>query len=318
MSYATSTNPPTEDEVLGYFDSLSNWGRWGGDDQRGTLNLIDDQARRRGAAAVRHGVSVSCAWEVGTRPGGIERNTSAFRSAADLGVPEHAHARWGGSGEHLCFEFHGIQHTHVDSLCHVFWDGRMYNGKPAEMVTNDGGAEWCAVTEAETGMVTRGVLLDIPALRDEEWLEPGEAVFPEELEAAEERQGVRVESGDAVLLRTGFGRMRHSGAGEGVEAISATQAGWHASCLPWFRDRGVAFIGADTANDAMPSGYPGVFFPVHAVGITALGLWLLDNCDLETCAATAAYLRQWDFLLSVCPLRMAGVSGSPVNPIATF
>jgi kynurenine formamidase len=139
-------------------------------------------------------------------------------------------------------------------------------------------------------------------------------VFPDDLEEAERRQGVRVRSGDAVLLRTGYGRVRH----EAGEASGFTQAGWHASCLPWLHERDVALIGADTPQDVQPSGYEDVLMPVHAVSLVAMGLWLLDNCDLEVCATTAAELGQWDFHLAVAPVRFAGTSGSPVNPIATF
>jgi kynurenine formamidase len=125
---------------------------------------------------------------------------------------------------------------------------------------------------------------------------------------------VRVRSGDAVLLRTGYGRVRH----EAGEASGFTQAGWHASCLPWLHEREVALIGADTPQDVQPSGYEDVLMPVHAVSLVAMGLWLLDNCDLEVCATTAAELGQWDFHLTIAPVRFAGTSGSPVNPIATF
>jgi kynurenine formamidase len=145
-------------------------------------------------------------------------------------------------------------------------------------------------------------------------LEPGQGVFPDDLEEAERRQGVRVGSGDAVLLRTGYGRARH----EAGAASGFTQAGWHASCLPWLHDRQVALIGADTPQDVQPSGYDDVLMSVHAVSLVAMGLWLLDNCDLEVCATTAVELGQWDFHLSVAPVRFAGTSGSPVNPIATF
>jgi kynurenine formamidase len=316
-------NLPAEDEVLSYFSSLSNWGRWGDDDERGTLNHIDAEARRRGAGAVRHGRSISCAWELDTGPGGMERHTMAFATAGQMPMPEgvtnpHEHARWGSSGEMLSLAFHGGLHTHLDSLCHIFWDEKMYNGKSASMVGPEDGATWGSVTAASDGLVTRGVLIDIAGLRGVPWLEPGDPVGPEDLEAAEARQGVRVQPGDGLLLRTGYGRFRHETGDAPLDAISMEQAGWHASCLPWLQERQVAFIGADTANDVMPSGYPGVFMPIHAVGLVAMGLWLLDNCDLEACAATAEELQQWDFNLAVCPLRLAGVSGSPVNPIATF
>jgi kynurenine formamidase len=306
-------------DVLGYFDSLSNWGRWGDDDELGTLNLITDDVRLAAARAVRHGRSVSCAWEV-TAPDEMERSTNTCPCAADMpgagNMPARFHAdrRWGFSNERLGLMFHGNTVTHLDSPCHLFWDGRMYNGRPHTMVDAATGSAWAAVTAAAGGIVTRGVLLDIAAVRGVPWLEPGEGVFPADLEEAERRQGVRVRAGDAVLLRTGFGRARH----ETGAAVGLSQAGWHASCLPWLREREVALIGADTPQDVQPSGVDEVLMPVHAVGLVAMGLWLLDNCDLESCASTAAELAQWDFQLAVAPIRFAGTSGSPVNPIATF
>jgi kynurenine formamidase len=306
-------------DVLGYFDKLSNWGRWGDDDELGTLNLITDEVRLAAARAVRHGRSVSCAWEVAA-PQEMERATTSCPCAADMpgaeNMPERFHAdrRWGFSNERLGLLFHGNTITHLDSPCHLFWDGHMYNGRSHSLVDAEKGSAWAAVTAAADGIVTRGVLLDVAAVRDVPWLEPGQGVFPEDLEAAERRQGVRVRSGDGVLLRTGQGLSRHeAGPHSGVE-----QAGWHASCLPWLHERGVALIGADTPQDVQPSGFDDVLMPIHAVSLVAMGLWLVDNCDLEACAATATELGQWDFQLAVAPVRLAGTSGSPVNPIATF
>lgn len=310
---------PTQDDVLGYFRSLSNWGRWGDDDELGTLNHITDDVRLAAARAVRHGRSVSCAWEVAA-PRDMERSTTTCPCAADMPgaehMPAHFHGdrRWGFSSERLGVSFHGNTLTHLDSPCHLFWDGLIYNGRPHTLVDATTGSGWAAVTAAANGIITRGVLLDVAAVRGVPWLEPGEGVHPADLEEAERRQGVRVRPGDAVLLRTGYGRARHeSGPATGFE-----QAGWHASCLPWFQDRRVALIGADTPQDVQPSGYDAILMPVHAVGLVAMGLWLLDNCDLEACTATATALGQWDFHLTVAPVRFAGTSGSPVNPIATF
>jgi kynurenine formamidase len=310
---------PTGDDVLGYFNTLSNWGRWGDDDELGTLNHITDDVRLAAARAVHHGRSVSCAWEIAV-PAEMERSTTTCPCAADMpgaeGMPERFHAdrRWGFSNERLAIAYHGNTITHLDSPCHIFWDGCMYNGRSHSLVDAATGSAWAAVTAAANGIITRGVLLDVAKVRDVPWLEPGQGVSPDDLDEAERRQGVRVQPGDAVLLRTGGGRARHeTGATPGL-----TQAGWHASCLPWLYEREVALIGADSPQDVQPSGYEGVLMPVHAVGLVAMGLWLLDNCDLEGCAATAAELGQWTFNLAVAPIRFSGTSGSPVNPIATF
>lgn len=309
---------PTEDEVLGYFDTLSNWGRWGDDDELGTLNHISDDVRLAAARAVRHGRSVSCAWEVSV-PADMERSTTTCPCTAEMPGAEnmppafHADRRWGFSSERLGISFHGNTLTHLDSPCHIYWDGTMYNGRSHLLVDAETGSAWAAVTAAANGIVTRGVLLDVAAARGVSWLEPGQGVSPDDLEEAERRHSVQVRPGDAVLLRTGYGRFRH----ENGPASGFTQAGWHASCLPWLHERGVALIGADTPQDVQPSGYD-VLMPVHAVSLVAMGLWMLDNCDLEACATTDAELGQWDFQLAVAPVRFAGTSGSPVNPIATF
>ncbi len=295
--------------MLEYFTTLSNWGRWGEDDELGTLNHITDEARLAAARAVRHGRSVSCAREVAV-PDHMERSTTAFPYTVNMpgaeNMPERFQQdrRWGHSSERLGLTFHGNTVTHVDSPCHVFWDGKMYNGRPHSVVDAATGSAFAAVTAASNGIVTRGVLMDIARIRD-----VPSGVFPEDLEEAERRQDVQVRPGDVVLLRTGH---------DPREAGGFSQPGWHASCLPWLRERGVALIGADTPQDVLPSGYDNVLMPIHSVGLVAMGLWLMDNCDLEACATTAAELGQWDFQLAIAPLRLAGTTGSPVNPIATF
>jgi kynurenine formamidase len=303
---------PEESEVLSWIDRLSNWGRWGGDDQLGTLNLITPEVRRRAAAAVEEGISVSCARDVATGPVGVE--------AAVTAVPSLAGTKFGYSTEQItALTVHGVASTHLDALCHVFWDGQMYNGRSSDLVSADEGATQLPITVARDGIITRGVLLDVAAARNVPWLEPGEGVFPDDIEAAEARQGVRVESGDAVLLRTGFGRYRReTGWVPGDLESHSKQPGWHAASLPWLREREVSLIGSDTANDAMPSGYSAIPLPVHVVALVAMGLWLMDNCDLEVLSATTAQLSRWYFQLAVCPLTLAGLTSSPVNPIATF
>jgi kynurenine formamidase len=167
------------------------------------------------------------------------------------------------------------------------------------------------------GIVGRGVLLDVATARGVPWLDPGDGVLPDDLEAAEARQGVRVGSGDIVLLRTGYGRRRRE---SGPLMVDDGQAGWHAACLPWLHAREVAAIGADTAQDVVPTGYEGseLGLPVHSIGLVAMGLWLIDNCDLEELRDACEQLGRFEFLLTLPTLRLAGATGSPVNPLAMF
>ncbi|MBV8980244.1 MAG: cyclase family protein [Acidimicrobiia bacterium] len=304
---------PSEQEVISWFDSLSNWGRWGPDDALGTLNLITAEVRRKAAATVTEGVSVSCGWDVPPGPIGYEGSVTA------VDLSRESKARIGWSLEHITgLVFHGYATTHLDALCHIFWDGKMYNGRPTDLVSEEAGAQQLAITDAGGGMLTRGVLLDVARVREVPWLEPGEGAYPADLEAAEAAQGVRVEPGDAVLLRTGYGRWRHETGKVSPMEQGITQPGWQAACLPWLHERGASFIGCDTANDVSPSGYGTIALPVHVIGLVAMGLWLVDNWDLEELARTCERLSRWHFLLSVNPLRLTGLTGSAVNPIATF
>ena len=317
---------PSEDEVLAYFETLSNWGRWGDDDQLGTLNLVSPAMRIAAAALVRVGTTVSCAWDIGGAPPADQPMGPPRRYMLATGQglgdthrvasPGREHDRAAGAAEYIGLVYHGHTVTHIDGLSHIYWDGSMYNGKPAELVTSTFGATHHDVTALRDGVVTRGVLLDVPAVRDVDWLEPGDAVFPADLEAAEQRESVRVAEGDVLLLRTGYARKVREYGPDEVGRIG--RAGWHASCLPWLHERGVAIIACDTAQDAIPSGYPSLRNPIHAVGIVAMGLWLLDNCDLERLTQTCAGLGRWEFLFTLAPLRWVGATGSPANPLATF
>jgi kynurenine formamidase len=320
---------PSEDEVLGYHKSLSNWGRWGTDDQLGTINLITPEKRRAAASLVTEGINVSCAWDLSTMPqvgdmfGPVQRHmlmtgeglNDEHRVVPLHPVPGMDMSRQAGAAEYFGCVFHGVTITHIDALSHMFWDGTAYNGVPGALVNAMFGATSLAVTALRDGISTRGVLLDIPAARGVDWLEPATGVFPEDLEAAEAAQGVRVEEGDVVLLRTGYARQKRE---TGPIPPHEGQAGWHAASLPWLHERGAAAIGCDTGQDVVPSGYMTIGLPVHCVGMVAMGLTLIDNCDLEELSATCARLGRYEFFLTLAPLRLEGGTGSPVNPIATF
>jgi kynurenine formamidase len=306
--------------VLRYFDTCNNWNRWGPDDQLGTLNYITPAHRSAAAQAVREGVSVSCARLIPTT-----RVEDDFHSPP-LHFMTASGDAWAGkptptdalqsAGDFVGIAFHGFAVTHVDSLCHVFRDGRMYNGGSADLVSTAAGATVLGVDTVRDGIVGRGVLLDIPGVKGRDWLEPDEGVFPEDLQAAEERGGVTVGTGDIVLCR--FGVMARRNALGASKEVFVRRPGLHASCAPWLHERQVAALGSDSAQDLFPSGYPALRAPLHQVGIVAMGLCLIDNCDLEALSATCRRLGRWQFLLTIGALRIENGTGSPVNPIAVF
>jgi kynurenine formamidase len=311
---------PSEAEVLGYFETCSNWGRWGSEDELGTLNYITPELRADAAATVREGLSVSCARLIPTlqieedfrQPPVHFMTASGDAWAGKKTVPDALQM----AGDFVGLAFHGYAVTHVDSLCHIFRDGMMYNGRPADLVSTIEGATVLGVDTVRDGIVGRGVLLDIPLVKGRDWLEPDEGVFPEDLLAAEEQCGVTVGSGDILLCR--FGAMARRNALGPSREVFDRRAGLHAACAPWIHERQVAALGSDSAQDLYPSGYPAVRAPMHQIGIVATGLCLIDNCDLEALAATCRRLRRWQFLLCIGPLRIENGTGSPVNPIAVF
>ena len=311
---------PTEEEVLGYFNSLSNWGRWGEDDQLGTLNFLSPEKTKRAVGLVQEGTTLSCA------------RTVRFEPTADVPSPPiHYMVESGegwGSGDKVSARinqastdffgmiFHGFAITHIDSLAHFFWEGKMYNGRPAHLVSTSLGATVESVEVAKDGITTRAVLVDVPMVRGIDWLDRGEGAMPEDILAAERRCGFRVEEGDILLVRTG---QLHRREVEGPWDIAGTgSTACQAACLPLFHERSIAMIGSDTGNDVMPRQYQQVTNPIHQVGIVAMGIWILDNANLEDLAEACRQRNRWEFMMSIGPLRLHNTTGSPVNPIAIF
>lgn len=310
---------PTESDVIKMMDSLSNWGRWGADDQLGTLNLITPAKRVQAARLVQEGVPVTCARPIATDIG-ADTTFQPMRFMVDSGEgrdtcsPERALERRGAS-EFIGMVFHGYTITHVDTPAHYFWKGKIYNGRSCNLITSREGATIESVELLHDGVVGRGVLLDIAALKGR-WLESGEGVMPEDLEAAEKAQGVRVEPGDILLIRTGYYGRRLKQGPRNPQKDGSPAA--HVACAPWFRERGVAMLGTDTHNDVSPLPYPRLGNTLHVVSLVAMGLWLIDNGNLEDLAAACQSRGRWEFLLTIAPLRLQGTTGSPVNPIALF
>jgi kynurenine formamidase len=283
----------TKDQFDQWMTELSNWGRWGDDDQRGVLNLITEDKRRQASALVQTGVSVSLAHPITRQPGEPSRpiNTNGALTNRFLVQGDFLFER-------MEIAYHGIALSHFDALCHVSYNGKLYNGFDfAEVVTEDGGCSKLSVTSAEEGIVTRGILLDIPETR----------VTLSDIEAFEQRTGITISSGDALLLRTKR---------PGVEPAEFGGAGYEPSLIPFFKERDISLLGADVPQEG--GNIPGLFIPIHTFTIVALGMNLLDNLALDELAATAERLNRWEFMLVVEPLRVERGAGSPVNPVAIF
>jgi kynurenine formamidase len=301
--------PATKADVERWMRELSNHGRWGKDDQLGALNLITPAKRAAAARLVRDGVSVSLARDV------------EKEKAPDNGQPfEHTMNRTGRANptqfavDTYRVLYHGVAHTHMDALCHMFHEGKMYNGFDQNIVT-DLGAERLSIERIKTGIFTRGILLDIPALKGRKYLEPGTAIYADDLDAWEKKANLKVQPGDVVFLRTGRWARR---AEKGPWDVGNHSAGLHASAVKWLKQRDVAMVGSDAATDVMPSQIEGVRQPVHQLLLIAMGVMIFDNCDLEALSAETAKRKRWEFLLTAAPLAVKGGTGSPLNPIATF
>ena len=311
---------PTAEEVRGYFESLSNWGRWGPDDQLGTINLITPEKRLQAVGLVEKGTTVTLARPIVAEPSAdagvppalfmVESGEGWNSTPGKPDAPSH------GASEFISMVFHGFVVTHVDSLAHVYLGDKMYNGQPAHGVRTRGGAQIESIDLLKDGVVTRGVLFDFPTLRGVDYMQAGEAIFPEDLDAAEERLGVKVEPGDLLLIRTGNWERRKA---EGPKNPMVNGAsGLHAACLPWLRKRDIAMLGSDLAADVLPSGYEEFLLPVHLGVLPVMGCWILDNCNLEDVAQRCKEEGRYEFMTVVNPLRLANGTGAPVNPIAIF
>jgi kynurenine formamidase len=295
--------PRNLDEFDAMFREFSNWGRWGADDERGTLNLITPAKTREAAALIRSGITVSLAHNP---------------------IPEEAPDNPDAAFEHVMgrslrsdtytFTYHGYGVSHIDALCHFAHEGRLYNDVPMSANTSEGCGK-NGIHNLKSGIVTRGILLDIPRLKGVPYLEPTTPIYVEDIEAWERQAGVTVSAGDAIFVYTGRWARRQA---LGPWRVSGNSAGLHASVIPWLKERDIAFVGSDAATDVMPSLVEGITQPLHTFLIAGLGSNIFDNMDLEALAETADRLDRWEFMLTAGPIPVTGGTGSPLNPIAVF
>jgi kynurenine formamidase len=291
-------------ELLG--KELSNWGRWGVSDERGSVHLITPAKRIEAAALVRKGLSVSLAHNDSTETS-VDNNPPYGHKMLSTGDDPSAMFAF----DQYVVAFHTEFITHLDALSHVFDGDKLYNGFPRQSVTT-AGSQKLDVLQFKNGIFTRGILFDIPRLKGRPYLEPGEAIYPEDLDRWGKMAGVKVEPGDVVLIRTGRWA-RRAKLGPFIPS-----AGLHVSCARWLHKHDIAVLGSDAKSDVMPSGVDGVAMPIHLLVIASMGTPILDNLDLEQLADVAAAQHRWVFLFTVAPEPVPGGTGSPVNPTAVY
>jgi kynurenine formamidase len=315
----TLPEPVTKQEFDAVFAAVRNWGRWGPDDELGTLNYITPEMVRAAAGLVRSGRQVSMSIPMNTVAGPDNPSPVIHHVVQghdiDIGSSTVTFAT-----DFLGLAFHGDCHSHMDALCHIAYQGLVYNGRPAQQVMTSKGATALDVTAYSRGLVGRGVLLDVPRFRGVEWLEPGEAVTRAELEKIERSQNVRLETGDILLFRTGHHRRRlalgawnndYPPAGEG-------KAGLHIDTIGWMHERQIAAFLPDGDGETVPSNVEGILYPIHPLQVTAMGMLAADSLQLEDVAAACAEEGRFEFMVIGLPLRLPGGTGSPWNPIAIF
>lgn len=289
----------TKEQFERWMTDLSNWGRWGKDDEKGALNLITADKRRQAATLAKTGTIVSLSREIArvkpapsTEPRPVNSGGAMWHHFLTSSAPLK-------DGEYLFerqeIEYHGGTLSHFDALCHVAYQGKNYNGFVfKDIVTLDGGCSKLAVTNAKDGIVTRGLIVDMPDT----------PITPADMAAWEKKTGLRVSPGDALLLRT-----KRPGAKPG-------KGGYHPSLIPFLKERDIALLGADVPQEG--GQIQGVTLPIHYFTLVALGVNLLDNLALDDLADTAARLKRWEFMLVIEPLRVERGAGSAINPVAVF
>ncbi|MDP9246211.1 MAG: cyclase family protein [Chloroflexota bacterium] len=317
----------TDAELIALYERVDNTGRWGTEDELGTLNYITAPARVAAAGLVETGDVVSLAHPISPResqpPGRVAQEMQYERPPDSVGVPWNA-------GDRITLEIHAASLTHVDCVSHIAsHHHRVYNGRDYDAVAKSDGINHGSVFAQRGGIVTRGVLLDVPAARGIPWVPADGEVTVGDLEAAETHGRVRVRSGDVLVLRVGRAARIASEGGGGPMS-----PGPSADAIEWLHTRQVAAYAGDapdrvtargaavltgTLGEADSKAAPTQFiFPLHQVGIPAMGLVLFDGCAVEELAATCRRLGRYEFLFSAGPLPVRGGTGSAINPLAIF
>jgi kynurenine formamidase len=297
---------------------VRNWGRWGSDDEIGTLNLIDDAARRRGAASVVSGEAFTLGLRLseadGIQLGFVEGRVNPVRTMIHVNKPEGPDPEFVSFSEDT-FSMATQAATHWDALAHCSHAGHIYNGYPASSVTMESGAQRCGIHRAGA-VVSRGVLLDVARALGREVLDPGHPIAPEDLDAACTLAGVDLEPGDIVLVRTG--QMVHlEPEHRDLVAYTWPSPGLTIETAAWFHAHDVAAVATDTlVFEVFPCQYEDAYLPVHVLHLVEMGLTQGQNWVLDPLSDACATDGRFTFLLDATPLPLVAGLGAPLQPVA--
>jgi kynurenine formamidase len=295
-----------DEDLLSLFSECSNEGRWGPDDELGTLNYVTAEKRIAAAGLVRSGTVVALGQPISTTPSANNPRPATHLMLLEQEPPLSAL-------DHLGVAPHGFAVTHLDAVAHVFFEGKAYNGRRVDNILSPGGLSFGSVQAQREGIFTRGVLLDVAGARNKDWLSPEEFVSSGDLDAAEAAQGTSVGTGDALFVRVGLDART---AADGPEDPSE-RAGLDASAVRWLHQREVAVYSGDCV-EKVPFPSMRVPLPLHQIGLVSMGLCLLDCPMLEELLATCRRLGRWEFLLTCAPVNFPKGTGAPVNPLCVF
>ena len=310
LERSTADPHVTLEEFRELFQAVSNWGRWGKDDERGALNELTAERIASAASLVRSGETVSLSMPVNTHAG-IENPMPADHHMTMV-ADDESKSGLSFAKDYVGLDYHNDSHTHIDAFCHVCFDGSFYNGIPAASLSS-GGATRDTIEAAGNGIAGRGVLLDVPRARGIPWVEPGEHIFRTDLERAELEEGLSVREGDILVVRTGHSRRL---ADRGPWDTPHAKAGLHPTAATFLFERRIAVLGSDGNSDTAPSTTEQVDCPIHVLALNAMGVHLLDYLQLDDLAEACARMGRWEFFFVCAPLRIRGGTGSPLNPIA--
>ena len=281
---------------------ISNWGRWGADDQLGSLNLITPQIVQQAAKLVRTGKVYSLSMPLEANGPQWPARHKTWKVTTHRGV-----GKTGPGAADDVVTMHSHSGTHIDALCHYFYDDHIYNGyRASEQITSQG-VTHNAIDNAPA-IVGRGVLMDIAEWKGVEHLQLGEAVTADDLDQCAASQGITIQSGDILLVRTGWIRLFE----QDRALYDSGEPGIDSSTLPWLKAHDIVAVGADNAAVEVFALYPPAKLPVHEGAIRDLGIYLMENFNLEALSADRVY----ECLIVIAPLRLTGGAGSPINPIA--